>query len=253
MLLCTHIALYLCLACFPVAAGAGTELVIATGELPPFVSEQPGKSCLTEIFRAVAQEMGVTFVFKFMPWKRCELAVEEGKAWGMMPYIRTPEREKKFLFSERLFTRQAKLFYYSPDGKSRTIPYTELKDLKRYKIGGVRGYYYEKLFRDAGIELDLVTTEEQNFRKLGARRIDLAPADETLGWYTINTLLPREKTGRFFTLNKPLNVSDGFLMTSRRHPQGREFLARFNTALKKVKRDGSFQKILDRHGLTLAY
>ena len=129
-----------CVTGFASKVSAETTLIIATGELPPYVSENRKESFLTEVLHEVAREMDVTFVFKFMPWKRCESAVEKLEAWGAIPYVRTPEREKKFYFSEKLFIRQAKFFFYSPGGTHKQIPYAGLSDLKGYIIGGVRGY-----------------------------------------------------------------------------------------------------------------
>jgi polar amino acid transport system substrate-binding protein len=138
---------------FSSIVAAETTLIIATDEYPPYVSERPEESFLTELLQEAAKEMGVTFVFKFMPWKRCEIALEELKAWGAIPYVPTPEREKIYYFSDKLYHRQSMFFSYSPDGKHKQIPYSELTDLKGYKIGGVRGYYYEQPFHEAGLNV----------------------------------------------------------------------------------------------------
>lgn len=214
---------------------AEPTLVITTGEIPPAISEQPDKSFLTAVFQAVEKEMGVKFVFQFMPWKRCEQTVEELKAWGAIPYV-------------RLFNSASKLFGYSADGTRKTISYTELSELKHYKIGGVRGYWYENMFHDAGIELELVTDEEQNVKKLQAGRIDLAPLDETAGWYMIKSLFPEERE-KFFTLTPPLSVKDCFLMTSKQYPETQHLLTQFNAALKTIKDNGIFQQLMEKYGV----
>ena len=241
----------LCMTVFTSAGMAETTLVIATGEYPPYVSERPEESFLTDIFHEVAKEMGVTFEFKFMPWKRCEDAVEELKAWGAIPYTATPEREQKFYFSDPLYFVQSLFFAHSRDGRRPQIPYNELTDLKNYRIGGVLGYYYEKPFREAGLKVEYVPTGEQNFRKLRAGRIDLTPSVEGIGWYLIKKLFPPEEVGNFFTLPTPLNTGGDFLITSKRYPDTQNLLARFNTALKKIKEDGVFQKVLDQHEIVL--
>lgn len=244
--------LCLCLIGFSSNVFAETKLIIVTGEIPPLISRQPENSFLTEIFQAVEKEMGVSFVFKFLPWKRCELHIKKLKAWGAIPYVRTPEREKTYDFSERLFETGSKLFGYTSERKMKNISYTELSELKKYKIGGVRGYWYEKMFNDAGIKLELVTNEDQNLKKLRAGRIDFAPLDETAGWHMIRSLFP-EESGNFFTLTKPLRVKDSFLMTSKQYPDGQELLTRFNTALKKIKENGVFQKISDKRRIFVTY
>jgi len=242
----------ICVIGFASTGLAETTLIIATGELPPYISENQNENFLTEVLNNVAQEMGVTFEFKFMPWKRCESAVEKLEAWGMIPYVPTPEREKKFYFSEKLYDRQSKFFFYSPGGTHKQIPYAGLSDLKGYRIGGVRGYYYEQMFLEAGLNVEFVATEEQNFQKLKLGRVDLIPVEEVTGFYIIRKLFPYE-AGNFFTLSKPVSVSEIYLMTSKQYPDTNNLLARFNSALKKVKKNGIYQKILDKHGINLRY
>jgi polar amino acid transport system substrate-binding protein len=227
---------------------AESTLIIATGEIPPVISENPDRSFLTAVFGALELEMGVKFVFKFQPWTRCELAVENLEAWGAIPYVRTAERSKKFYFSERLFNSGSKFFGHSADKTRYPVSYTELKELKPYRIGGVRGYWYVNTFREAGIELELVATEEQNIRKLVMGRIDLAPLDETAGWYMIADLFPEEREN-FFTLGKPLLVKDSFLITSKQYPDTQRLLNQFNKALKTIKEKGTFQQLMKKYGV----
>jgi polar amino acid transport system substrate-binding protein len=246
--------LILCVCVMGIASkvSAETTLVIATGELPPYVSENREESFLAEVLHEVAHEMGVRFVFKFMPWKRCESAVEKREAWGAIPYVRTQEREKTFYFSEKLFDRKGKFYFYSPRGIPKQIPYAGLSDLKGYIIGGVRGYYYEQTLLEAGLQVEFVTADEQNFRKLKAGKVDLIIADEVVGSYIIRKRFPRE-VGNFFTLSKPLDVIGDYLMTSKQYPDTRDLLTKFNMALKKIKENGGYQRILNKYGVVLSY
>jgi len=237
-----------CVIAFTSNALAETTLVIATGELPPYVSKDPKQSFLTEVFQEAGREMGVTFEFRFMPWKRCEIAVEKLEAWGAIPYVRTPEREMKFYFSEKLFERQAKFFYYSPSATPKQISYAQLADLKGYRVGGVRGYYYEKWLVDAGLNVEFVTTDDQNFLMLKAGRVDLIPSDEVVGFHIIQNRFPSE-TGSFFTIAKPLDASGDYLMTSKQYPATQKLLAKFNLALKKIKENGVYKSILVKRGV----
>jgi polar amino acid transport system substrate-binding protein len=252
-----HILRYVLICYFAVAISvnvfAQTHLIIATNEYPPYISENSNHSCLMEIFKAIEKEMGVTFYFQFMPWPRCEASIEKLSAWGAIPYVPTPARKEKFDFSDKIYTRQSKFFYFSPDGIQKKIIYNTLGELKKYRIGGVRGYYYGKIFSDAGITLDLVNSEEQNFRKMITGRIDLAPSDETVGWYLIRTVLPREVGGKIFTVSKPFTVSDNFLMASKNYPEGLDIMKKFNSAMRKVKENGTFKKIIEKHNIAVTY
>ncbi len=241
-----------CVIGYPSQGLTETTLIVATDELPPYVSTNPKESAMTEVLHEVAHEMGVTFVFKFMPWKRCELAVEELEAWGAVPYVLTPEREKKFYFSEKLFNREGKFFYYSRNGKPKQIPYSELSDLKDSIIGGVIGYYYEQSLLDAELHVEFVTTDKQNFWKLRAGKVDLIIVDEVVGFYIIRNRFPLE-AGNFFTLSKPLDVIGDYLITSKKYPDTRELLIKFNMALEKIKGNGVYQRILDKHDVVLTY
>lgn len=242
-----------CLFGFISTSTAETKLIIATGELPPYVSEQPENSFLTDLFSAVAEKMGVKFEFQFMPWKRCEKYVEELTAWAAIPYVPSPERTQKFDFSDPLYSKQTKFFYYSPNRTKKNIVYTELSDLKKYRIGGINGYFYQKMFLDAGLNVEYVTQEEQNLKKLQSGRVDLAPALETAGWYMISKLFPPEEAEKFFTLEKPLDVGANYLMMSKQYPDAQNLMAKFNTALKTIKDSGVYQQIAKKHGLVLTY
>jgi polar amino acid transport system substrate-binding protein len=235
-------------------SNAETTLIIATGEYPPFISERPEESFLTNIFHEIAKEMGVAFRFTFMPWKRCELAVEELEVWGAIPYARTPERDKKYYFSDYLYIGQTLFFGYSPDGRKKQVSYRELNDLKDYRIGGVIGYYYEPWFREAGLNVEYVASEEQSFHKLRKGRIDFFPLGDGTGWYRIKKMFPPEEVKNFYTLTKPLRAGGGdFLMTSKQYPDTQALLAKFNLALKTIKDNGIYQKIVDQHGIAVRY
>lgn len=234
-----------------IAHAQAESLVIATGELPPLVSEQPAFSFLGSLFPEIGKLMGVRFEFRFMPWKRCELAVERHEAWAAIPYVPTPERELKFSFSDRLYLKQTKFFAYHPDGQTRIIPFETLSNLKGLRIGGVRGYFYEQMFMEAGLQVEWVASEEQSLRQLRQGRIDLAAALDFVGWQLIRHTFPADEVARFSTLSKALHTGANYLMTSRTHPDNPRLLLLFNTALRQVKDNGSFQRTAAAHGLVL--
>ena len=231
------------------AQAAAPVLVIATNEAPPYVSEDPQNSFLTDLLEEVAKEMGVTFEFRFMPWPRCELAVDELQVWATMPYVPTPERNSKFLFSQSLFAKQTLLFYYNPSGVEYPKTFQRLSELKPYRMGGVRSYYYEALFAQAGLALDLATNEEQSFRKLRAGRVDMVPAVDIVGWDMIHKIFPKEEQANFHTLDTPLSVGNNYLMTSPRYPDAQGLMERFNDALAEVRRKGVYRSVAQRHGI----
>ncbi|MEH6563852.1 MAG: transporter substrate-binding domain-containing protein [Halopseudomonas sp.] len=235
------------------AQAALPVLVIATSELPPYVSATPQNSFLTDLLQEIGKEMDVRFEFRFMPWPRCELAVETHQAWATMPYVPTAERKQKFLFSQPLYAKRTMLFYYhsqagKPDTRQLPTRFQQLSELSPYRLGGVRGYYYEKLFAEAGLSLELASSEELSFRKLHAGRVDLVPAVETVGWDIIRSNFAQEQSA-FSVLDTPLDVGHNYLMTSRYYPNAEHLLEQFNQALQTLRRTGMYSQIAMRHGV----
>lgn len=247
MLMCRMLlTLWFCLASPLSEACAQQVLIVATSEHPPLVSAVPSQSFLTELFAAIGREMGVTFEFKFLPWKRCEPAVETLEAWGGMPFISTSYRRSRFLFSDKLYERRTIFFYYSPDGTSKQIDDKELSDLKAYKIGAVRGYYYEKALLDAGLNVEFVTSEEQNWKKLYTGRVDLIVTPEYSGFYLMKKLFPQD-VKNFFALKKPLDTFDVHLVTSSGYQNAQATLNQFNSALRALRENGVYKAIFDKY------
>ncbi len=226
-------------------------LTIATSELPPFVSANPKNSFLTELLPEVGKEMGVKFAFRFMPWPRCERETDDAKVWATMPYVPTPERDARFLFSQPLYAKKTLFFYYSPTDQGYPRTFEALSELQEYRIGGVRGYYYEALLAEAGLQVESATSEESSFKKLRAGRVDLAPAVDVVGWDVIQKHFPAEDHANFHVLETPLAVGHNYLMTSRNYPQTEALLERFNQALAKLRRNGVYKAIAERHGLSV--
>ena len=242
------IAAWLAMWCMT-AWAAPPELVIATNDYPPYISADPRQSFIGELFERIGKEMGVKFTFRFMPWKRCLVLLDARDVWAVVPFVSTPERQQRYLLSDTLYARRAKFFYYDQPGRSWPGANRDLAELRQFRIGGVAGYWYEELFKAAGIALDLANNDPTNFRKLQAGRFDLAIADENVGNYIIRTEFARE-AGRFHSLETPYYRSENVMMVNR-DPANAELLARFNRALDNLRRSGAYDDIVSRRKLVL--
>jgi len=124
------------------------------------------------------------------------------------------------------------VFFYYDRGKSAgKYRANSLEDLKKYKIGGVTGYFYEESFKEAGLKIDYVNSEINALEQLKIGRIDLMPVNELVGWNLINTHFP-EDAHHFKTLAKPLNINSLRLIVSKDYPESKKLLERFNRALR---------------------
>lgn len=129
------------------------------------------------------------------------------------------------------------LFYYENKPAAKIFEFSRLEDLKKYKVGGVNGYFYEEMFRNAGLGIDYVNKEISGLEKLKLGRIDLMPVNELVGWHLIQKHFPNE-TDNFKVLGKPLDVSQLHLIVSKTYPRSEVLLGQFNAALKSCIQKG---------------
>ena len=115
-----HLLLSLLLACtLGVQAG---ELRLVTGDdYAPFTDRKlPGGGLLTQVVMAALAEQQQTATLDWRPWMRGFKMAQAAEYDGTFPYIRTPEREADFLYSEPLYRVQQHIFSrsdetYEPD------------------------------------------------------------------------------------------------------------------------------------------
>lgn len=223
------------------------EVTLATGEWPPYTSEHmKNYGVFSEIVSAVFREMGIKPVYKFYPWKRSELELQEGRAFATFPYTMTPERRKKFHFSDSMAFNTGRLFYNTrkyPNG----ISFKSIQDLEKYKIGGTLGYWYVDKFRQMGFNVEYVATDEQNIQKLYLQRVDLVPLDEMAGFYLIRKLYP-DKMNSFACSGKALNQDSLHVMFSKTYPDAEKLEEGFKRAFIRIKENGMYQRIINKHG-----
>ena len=228
---------------------ATDELPFVTGEWPPYSSEQiDGYGVCTEIVSAIVQEMGMIPKYNFFPWRRAELMVQQGEAFGAFPYAPNPERQENFDFSEMLLQHKM-VFFYNQQAMSQPPTWTTLADLRAYRIGGVMGNNYESAFTNAGLTVHYVNSEKLNVNLLYANRVDLILTDEAVGRYLIQQLYPAERD-IFGVLAKSFKTGNSHLMISRAYPFAERLRVQFNEAFQRIKANGTYRAILTKYGIT---
>jgi polar amino acid transport system substrate-binding protein len=82
--------------------------------------------------------------------------------------------------------------------------------------------------------------------KLTQGRIDLTLDDSRVLEYEINQFMPNRRNDLVF-LSKPLAVQGVRIGVSRQNPDHEKIVAAFNKAMEEMKKDGTYQKIIDKH------
>lgn len=225
------------------------KIKIVTWEWPPYVSKNMANNgIIGEIVKEAFNEEGVDVEFVYMPWKRGEIEVKKGNYFGTFPYVETEERKSEFEFSNSIFISKGKFFYLKNSSVNKE--WHKFEDLKKYKIGGTLGYWYSEIFKEKGLNVDYVASDEQNFMKLYSKRVDIVPTDELVGKYIIDKLYSNEKE-KFEIMDGELNRGELKMMVSKNYSGYKSILNRFNEGLDKIKINGKYKTIIEKYQIKL--
>jgi len=223
-------------------ASAQTRLVrIAGPSWPPyFAQDLPGSGISARIIKAAFAARGYETEFVFHPWPRVLKEVAAGEIDAAAPAYFSPERLTSFAYSEHylngdvVFLARRELgigFWYS------------LGDLRKYRIGIVRGYVNAPEFDSASyITRDPVPYDALNIKKMKARRIDIAIMDRRVAQYLLRTKFP-EMTGSIRILSPILIARGQYVMFSRKVTDYLTLLEVFNSGLRTIQNSGSLNSI----------
>lgn len=205
---------------------------------PPFMYARDGQAAgvYPALLRAAFDHLKVPLALEAMPWKRALGEIDQGRS-GVGGLYKTTERLQKYDYSEPLFVEKLVVYFHvkSP------VSFTQLGDLDGKRVGVIRGWSYGDDFdraRKAGRFLvEEVGSDDQNFRKLDAMRIDVAIAINESG----STLLERYRN--LAAAPTPLSQNPTFLAFAK--TSGRtELLGRFDAVVREMRRTGEYQRLV---------
>lgn len=223
------------------------KVVIATDDYEPYtLYRDSGTGVILEIIRESFAQVNVTVEFSFMPWKRCEQSVNDGKVFAATPYFKTELRLTKYDFSEPIILSR-NVFFYNKESFPDGFTWNELSDFKDYNMGGVIGYWYLEAFKKAELKVSTVPTDLQMIKMILHKRIDFCVVDEITGRRLISTHLNGDSVS-FGILEKPESFDSFHLLISRNYPGAKELTKKFNKGLRLLKKSGEYHKILRRYG-----
>ncbi len=240
----------------PVAAQE--ELLIVTGEYPPFHYKEGGKlvgSC-TDIVKEVITRMGYIPNIKAYPYKRSFQMIKDGEAAAIYAMSSNQDRVAVMYMTEPLAIVSDMFFKRKADD----ISWDTMKDLRPYIVGFTEGFNYAERFKTAVKEqifkVDRITqgsgsAEWQHLMKLKKGRIDLAIMEANLGNFLIKKHAPEFDS--IEAINKEIGSSRSYhLGFSKIHPDANALFKQFNAELVKFVAEGKRQAIQKTYGLSTA-
>lgn len=222
------------------------SITLATLDWEPYIGEKlKNQGWVAELVREAFRRKGFDVQFNFMPWSRVVEQAKAGVVDGYFPEYPSLALEKLFIVSDA--------FPAGPLGfmklKNKAISWKTLDDLKPYTIGVVKDYINTAEF-DARTDLkkEAVSQDALNLRKLAAGRIDLAVVDKYVGLYLAKKELGNDADKLEF-MSPILEEKTLVICFPRSKPGAKELATAFNEALKQIRADSTFERIMKKHDL----
>jgi polar amino acid transport system substrate-binding protein len=223
------------------------NLRLVTGDdYAPFTGQAlPGGGMLTQVVAAVLSERGLTHSLDWRPWNRGYLRTLQGEYDATYPYVRTPQREREYLYSAALFLANQHIF-------SRAAEPIELDDpgsLQGLRFCYPLGWEPPRVLQ-ALLDQGLLTRHSPIGLKECARllllgRDDFFISDRHLGETALQ--LTGADPSRFRRSVSAINNSTLHLIVPRNHPQGAWLIEQFDLGLRTLQGSGHYQQLLDSY------
>ena len=234
---------------FSIASNSNAEkLKLTTVDWQPFFGHDlPEKGFFSAIAREAFKRAGYEIDIEFQPWKRALESTKKGKYDGLLGAYYNEERTKFLNYSDVVF--ENKDVFISTDQTLKT--YQNLEDLKKYRIGTLRGTAYSDELKEQGFIITETDHDTQSIRMLLKDRLDLILMSQTHFQYLLeHNESFQEKKDEMMLLNKPFRTYSLYCPLSKQLENSEEIINRFNSALDEMRKDGTFKEIINRFGFS---
>lgn len=236
------------------AFGQTKKISLTTLDWEPYIGEKlPGHGYVFEIVSEAFKSVGYKVDIQFYPWARAVETAKSGKADGLFPEYYDESRKAEFVFSDSfpggpvgfLARKDSKITFPADPRKEQT---KVLQGMKQYSFGVVRDYINTSEFDSAGfLKKDVADSDEQNIKKLYAKRIDLIFIDKFVAQYIIKAKFPQYANDLEF-LEPPLEVKPLYIVFSKKAPDYQRKVKDFNEGLNNLTKSGTIKAIMQKYG-----
>lgn len=237
------VVLLACALALPLQADeAASTIRLTNGHWPPYMENTPPHfGVISHIVTLAFAKEDIPVSYGFFPWSRARLLAEKGLWDGSVAWTCRRKLLRHFHFSDPIVAHNYALFHRT----SMDFDWDDVKDLESYRIGLTQDYNYGEEFEEAvaagTISADVTTSDESNFRKLAAGRIDLFPMEPAVGMGMLKELGLSDKI-TFHTT--PLQSDYLYLILSKRMPESERYLEKFNEGLSELRASGRLEDLI---------
>ena len=221
-------------------------LIVSYDNWPPFTDEtDPNLGICFVIVNAAFKSTGYKVQPRIIPFKRADLYLRKGIEIDASPYYWYNKNRADFLYFSKPLLYNNVHFFVRSDSQ---ITFNHLEDLKGYNIGIIRGYHNGDAFDNAAYLKKYVCNEsEQAIQMLKMGRLDVAVIDKIVAQTIMQKL---HINNHLKALPKPLFTAGLHFVVSKKNPDGENIIREFNAGLKKIKKNGEYQNIIDSYGIS---
>ena len=227
---------------FPIFMQSKT-LNIVTIDFPPYAFKQNGKviGFNVEILNHIFSKLNIKIKYHILPWARAVKMIKHGEADAIFPFFKNKKREVFTDYPHSFTSEPIAMFVLK---NSNIIYKGNLSQLSSYTFGRVRAYSSGETF-DAAVkrgifQLEIANNSEQNLKKFFRKRFDILVDNK---YYVLSSLKRLNKLGEVRQLKPILTDNSAYLGFSKSLNHS-EIINNFNSILKSMHEDGSYNKIL---------
>ena len=220
---------------------AETVRIVAEDDWYPYTAFIDGKSqgITVDLVDAIFAAEGHTVEYDSMNYDKAMGLVKDGDALACFNAPRTVELEGVYLWHDQMLFPAEGVFFAAADypGTIHGVAGAAGKT-----VGLTQGYGYgDEVDSDTGMVKEYSKNDSILVQKLIAKRLELIILFDAIADYLLPKLGVEEKIKRVGSSGTIQN----YVAFSKKHPDGKKHLDIFNSGFKKIRDNGTYQKILD--------
>lgn len=213
------------------------ELKLASDIWPPFTNSEKEKSIALEIVHQALSQSNIESTTSILKFRDVIDGIESNTYDGSAALWKTAEREKTMLFSEPYLQNQLVLVA----NKNTNV---ENPNLQGKKLGLIEGYAYgDEITANKKTEFVFSKNNQENLEKLLSGEIDYFLVDNLLIQYMLEYQV--NDVNKYLEIaQKPYSKKSLHFAINQKVPNAEKIMADFNTQIKKMMKDGSYNDIM---------
>lgn len=221
---------------------ASETITITAGEWPPYLSANlKHHGIVGRIITDAFAHANIDVAFRMLPWKRAYKEAENGKVAGTAVWLKNPDREKIFIYSDEVIV-ETHVFFYK---KGLVFDWETMTDITPFRLGGLLGFSYgkdlDKIIAENKVKIERVGQDGQNFNKLLTGRIDLYPQEINVGYEVLHRNFLKGEVASIDHHTTPFMIKPSFLLFPKKNPESQRLQEIFNAGVAQLKKDGKVE------------